>query len=480
MARDTVNFNQLSAASSTLNRVTSSTPSWVAGTINAPGTVLLVNPNGIEITKSGVVNTGSFAASTLNIKDSDYLSGKYTFNGNGGSAAVINSGRINVSDGGFVTVSGGQVANNGIISARLGSVGLGAGEQATLDLSGDGFLSVAVPSSELDNLVNANGALVSNNGKILANGGTVFLSAATASNILKNAVNIPPSPHQYGWRAQRQDRHQWRCWRHGLGHRQARCEWWQEFWRGGSIAIAGKSVTAADRQARGQWGERWHGLIVGGDQATLNGLLTAKGKSGKGGEIDLTAGNVTLTGATIDASGATGGGTVNIGGGPHATTALADAQSLSIDAASTINASATTTGDGGHIVVWSDGLTTALGTFSATGGANGGNGGLVETSGQTVNFDGLRVNTSAAQGTFGTWLVDPADLIIDTNAANTISGNLANTSVTTSGAGNIDVNAQIAWNSGQTLTLTAGAALNVNAEINIENDGGKLILNTGS
>src|SRR5215469_5067038 len=69
----TVNFNQPSAASSTLNRVTGTTPSWIAGTINAPGTVLLVNPNGIAITKSGVVNVGSFVGSTLNIKDSDYL-----------------------------------------------------------------------------------------------------------------------------------------------------------------------------------------------------------------------------------------------------------------------------------------------------------------------------------------------------------------------------------------------------------------------
>src|SRR5580658_791457 len=187
---DTVNFNQPSAASSTLNRVLGSTPSWIAGTINAPGTVLLINPNGIEITRSGVVNTGSFAASTLNIKDSDYLSGHYNFSGNGASAGVINNGRINVSDGGFAALLGGQATNNGIIAARLGFVAMGAGEQATLDLSGDGFLSVAVPSSQLGNLVNANGALVSNKGKILANGGTVFLTAATAQNILRNAVNM--------------------------------------------------------------------------------------------------------------------------------------------------------------------------------------------------------------------------------------------------------------------------------------------------
>ena len=189
----TVNFNQPGSSSATLNRVLSSTPSWIAGTINAPGTVLLVNPNGIAITKSGVINTGSFAASTLNIKDSDFLSGHYKFTGKGASAGVINAGHINVSDGGFAALLGGQVNNRGVIAAKLGKVALGAGELITLDLAGDGFLSVAVPSSQLGNLVNTNGALVSNSGKIIANGGTVFLSAATASNILRNAVNIPGS-----------------------------------------------------------------------------------------------------------------------------------------------------------------------------------------------------------------------------------------------------------------------------------------------
>src|SRR6185437_1266223 len=130
---DTVNFNQPGTSSATLNRVTGTTPSWIAGTINAPGTVLLVNPNGIAITKSGTVNTGSFVGSTLDIKDADFLAGHYKFSGNGAS------------DGVFAALLGGQVSNNGVIAARLGKVGLGAGEQATLDLSGDGFLSVTVP-----------------------------------------------------------------------------------------------------------------------------------------------------------------------------------------------------------------------------------------------------------------------------------------------------------------------------------------------
>src|SRR5947209_6914651 len=190
----TVNFNQPSAASATLNRVTGATPSTIAGQINAPGTVLLVNPNGIAITKSGVVNVGSFAASTLDIKNDDFMAGRYKFTGNGSSAGVTNKGRINVSDGGFAALLGGRVANDGVISARLGKVGLASGELVTLDLSGDGFLSVAVPSNQLGNLRDGDGKpLISNKGKIRADGGTVVLSAATATNILRDAVNVPGS-----------------------------------------------------------------------------------------------------------------------------------------------------------------------------------------------------------------------------------------------------------------------------------------------
>src|SRR6266487_3617654 len=173
--------NQPGAASATLNRVTSSTPSSIAGTINAPGTVMLVNPNGIAITKSGVINTGSFVASTLAIKNEDFLAGKYNFQGNGASAPVTNRGHINVSTGGFVALLGGRVSNSGVINAKLGKVGLGSGEMATIDLSGDGFMSVAVPSNQVQNLRDGHGrALVSNSGKINANGGTVVLSAASS------------------------------------------------------------------------------------------------------------------------------------------------------------------------------------------------------------------------------------------------------------------------------------------------------------
>ena len=121
----------------------------------------------------------------------------------------------------------------------------------------------------------------------------------------------------------------------------------------------------------------------------------------------------------MNASGATGGGAINIGGGPHATVTLADAQSLLIDATSTISADATDNGNGGHIVVWSDGQTTVAGTLSAMGGPNGGNGGLIETSGRDAQCQRHHREYLGGARMAGTWLLDPIDLTIETGVTGT-------------------------------------------------------------
>src|SRR6185436_17753176 len=107
--------------------------------LTANGQVYLVNPNGIAITRSGTVNTGGgFVASTLGISDQDFIAGRRTFGGNGASGHVSNAGTITVGRGGYAALIGGTVSNAGRISVPLGKVGLGSGERATLDFSGDG------------------------------------------------------------------------------------------------------------------------------------------------------------------------------------------------------------------------------------------------------------------------------------------------------------------------------------------------------
>jgi filamentous hemagglutinin family protein len=495
----TVNFNQPNSSSATLNRVTGSTPSWIAGTINAPGTVLLVNPNGIAITKSGVVNTGSFAASTLDISNADFMAGNYKFTGNGGSAAVRNSGRINVSDGGFAALLGGQVANNGVISARLGKVGLGAGELITLDLAGDGFLSVAVPSSQVGKLVDASGALVTNSGKIRANGGQVFLSAATATNILRDAVNVPGSI-----RANTVGTHNGRIVIGGgtggkvtvTGRLAANGGTKRN---GGKIEVSGANVALNGKvTANGKNGGNI--TVASSGDLSVAGKVEAKGNDGQGGRIDLTGANIKVVGALIDASGATGGGLVRIGGtfqggngDPNdplyqsfigrfrALPTIVSAQTVTIDNASTINVSAKVAGNGGTAIVWSEQVTSFTGTILGNGGSNAGNGGFTEVSSHDLlDYQGT-ANLLAPAGETGTLLLDPNNLVISTGTTsgagstpNYVAGQassvlkntdlqtaLASANITVTASGNISVTGTVTWSSNSNLTLDAGGTLTI-------------------
>lgn len=119
------------------------------------------------------------------MSDADFMAGIRSFTGNGASAGVSNDGVITVGRGGYAALIGGTVSNNGQIIVPMGKVALGSGEAATLDLSGDGFLQVAVPTT-----ANGKGALIQNAGSISADGGSVIISAATARDAARNAVNI--------------------------------------------------------------------------------------------------------------------------------------------------------------------------------------------------------------------------------------------------------------------------------------------------
>ncbi|WP_175426438.1 MBG domain-containing protein [Azospirillum brasilense] len=446
---NSVNFIQPSGNTAILNRVTGATPSTIAGAINANGQVYLVNPNGITITKTGTVNAAGFVASTLAIGDDDFMAGKRDFAGNGASATVSNAGTITIGRGGYAALLGGAVDNAGTITVPLGKVGLGSGERATLDLSGDGFLQVAVPTK-----AEGKGALVRNSGKIAADGGSVQLSAAAAKDMARQTINL--------------------------------------------------SGTVEARTVGGRSGDI---LLAGGDgEVEISGTAAATALDvggGTGGTVTATGRTVALKGAVLDTSGKHGGGTVRVGGGREGKGTLPRADTVTVDSKSRIKADAAVAGKGGDVVVWSDRSTRFDGTISARGGALSGDGGQAEVSGKaTLAYTGF-TDLSAARGAFGTLLLDPYNVTIsnggDVNHTGfTATGNdsvinattlltaLSGANVTVStGAGgsqdgDITVAAPLSWSAATTLTLSAHRSIAINADIDITGGGGlSLITNNG-
>ncbi|MFV3074506.1 MBG domain-containing protein [Niveispirillum fermenti] len=173
-------------------------------------------------------------------------------------------------------------------------------------------------------------------------------------------------------------------------------------------------------------------IIIGGEgtQTLVTGDLTARN-----GAIDILGDRVELAGAGIDAGGQGGGGTVRIGGDYQGGGDLHRARSTRIDAGSRITADAVGTGDGGRIIVWSDGRTDYAGSISARG-ADGGDGGFAEVSGKgSLRFAGTADLTAGAGGRAGTLLLDPTNIVIggtaDINGDGTQGDDL-------SGAGDLD------------------------------------------
>jgi filamentous hemagglutinin family protein len=446
---ESVRFVQPNSNSVTLNRVLGSDPSSILGSLSANGKVFLVNPNGVLFGQGASVNVGGLVASTLNVTDSDFMAGSYKFAGSG-NGAVVNQGSINA-DGGYVALLGANVANNGVISARLGSVALAAGNAMTLDVAGDGLLNVAVNQGVVN-------ALVQNGGLIQADGGQVLLTARSAASLLQSAVN-----NTGVIQAQTLQNHK------------------------GVIKLMG------DMQS---------GTVNVGGKLDVSGA--AMGQTG--GNVTVTGHHVGLFSGHIDASGDAGGGTVLIGGGYQGkNTAVENASATYMSADSTIGADAITNGNGGTAVLWSTDSTRAYGSISARGGALGGNGGLIETSGHWLDVAGINVNASAPSGSRGMWLLDPADVTITAatvdatlsagvfspdsgvNAATVnvatlqttlgVGGAGTDVTITTTntgaagvpliGLGNITVASVISWSptTPTTLTLNAAGDVNINAAV---------------
>ncbi len=418
-ADEAVRFNQPGVTSSTLNRVTAGQESVIAGRISAPGQVIIYNSNGVVFSGSAKVDVGSLITTTANISDEHFRQGKLIFDQPGNpDARIVNDGSISVAEKGLAAFVAPSVANNGVINARLGTVAMAAGNAATIDLYGDGLVSIAVTDPVTRKPQDAQ-ALVSNGGAIQADGGSVLITAEQASRVVDNAVNLSGVILARGTEV-----------------------------REGSVALVSKS---GDIQVAGK-------IDVSGPK--------------NGGDVLVSGQQVALAStASIDARGAAQGGSVRIGGDFQGRGELPRAKNATLAKGASIDVSATGKGNGGLAVVWSDGNTRMDGRILARGGAQGGNGGLVETSGK-VNLsiaDSAYVSVAAPYGNGGTWLLDPTTLRIVASGGTSGSVGGAN-----GASGDATVNASVVTGAlaGGKVTLSASDRLSVEAPLITSNLGG--------
>jgi len=415
---ESVRFVQPDSASSVLNRVLLADPSVLLGVLQSNGRVLLINPAGILVGAGARIDTAGFVASTLNLSNDDFLAGRLNFvtTPGAGSVRVESGAEIRSASGGYVYLVAPQVDNAGLITAPSGEIILAAGQQVEIVDSATPGVRVAF----------AAGGEARNLGQLLAESGRVGMVGAV---VRQQGVASADSLVREGGRV---------------------------FLRATQKAeLAASSTTSASGTEGGRVD------IDGGEMTLVSGRVAATGSGTGGGHAELLGDKVgVLDGAVVDASGASGGGSVLVGGdyqGKNPEIRNAQISYLAKDA--TLKADARDSGNGGKVIVWADDTTRAYGSISAKGGAYGGDGGFVETSGHRhLDVAGARADTTAAQGTVGQWLLDPGEVnIVSGTALVNISAGPAFTPLGgISTLGDSDINSMLA-SSNVTITTSGGS-----------------------
>jgi filamentous hemagglutinin family protein len=398
---ETTTFHQPSASSAILNRIHDQDPSQIMGHLSANGIVALVNPNGMVFGQGARVDVGSLIATTTDMPNERFLSGQSLLFGQPGKtdAAIVSRGGISVQEGGLAALVAPEVTNTGVIQAKMGRVALGAGEIFTVDLYGDGLVSLA----DSDRLREA---AVEQQGEIRAAGGTVLLTTAEARRVMDRSVNMD-----------------------------------------GLVDVSSLTTEAGSIVLHAAEGS-----------TQVGGALHADSAVGTGGRLQITGRHVKVgVGAVVTAQGAGGGGEIRIGGDYLGQGTTPRAKTTRIEEGATIDAGATGNGPGGRVIAWSDERTDFGGLIRVKGGMLGGDGGFVETSSKEVLKAHGLVDASSPQGKGGEWLLDPNNITINATADANVAG--SPDFVTTNDSAVVTVaSIQSALNAGTNVSITTGTA----------------------
>ena len=147
----------------------------------------------------------------------------------------------------------------------------------------------------------------------------------------------------------------------------------------------------------------------------------------------------------------------------------------------------------GEIILLGDmhnGQVNVGGTLDAS--AASGDGGFIETSAARVKVaDDVQVNTRAADGATGTWLIDPVDFTVAASGGDisgaALSASLAGSNVVlqsssgaNAGRGDLLVSDRVSWSADTTLTLTAANDVKVQADITASGNHAGLVINANT
>jgi len=422
-------FIQQSSTSSVLNRVTGGNASAIYGALQSNGRVFLINQNGILFGPGATVDVNGLMASTLDIRNEDFLAGRFKFFTGIKAAGIENQGRLGSPSGGSIYLIAPDIKNSGIINAPNGDVILAAGHTVSLVDSGapDIAAVVSAPENQALNL----GQIIALAGRIGIYGGIIAQKGiVSASSAVSEGGKI-------------------------------------FFKAGNNITLDAGSTTTANGAKGGE-------ITVQSAEGTtlVSGTVEAKGSNSVGGSVKLLGQQVGLINkGSVDVSGTTGGGSALIGGDYQGKNPeVQNAKATYVGRETTIKADAANNGNGGKVIVWSDNATRAYGSISARGGVSGGNGGFVETSGHWLDVNGVRVITAAPRGKNGIWLLDPDNLTISSTASSIspIGVNPDPISWTASGASNIlntDINSGLNGGSDVTIQTTSGGSITVSSPI---------------
>ncbi|GAA4339721.1 hypothetical protein GCM10023144_38250 [Pigmentiphaga soli] len=198
----TVNFRQ-QPSWSVLNRVNDpqARPSQIRGQIKAPGTVYILNRNGILFSGTSQVNVGSLTASALQLSDDQFKSAFITTSwdaagptfaaGPGevaGDIKVEAGAHLETDSAGRVLLLGGNVENDGAIVTPDGQALLGAGQQVYLKASDDVSLRGLQIALGQGGTASSKGLIEADRGNITLAGRDVGVDALTVGDTTAGGV----------------------------------------------------------------------------------------------------------------------------------------------------------------------------------------------------------------------------------------------------------------------------------------------------